>query len=103
VENAVAALLPHGLAQAEAVAGELGMSPRTLARRLAAEEVAFSTIVRELRIALAQRHLADGDLSVSQIAWLLGYREVGAFTHAFRRWTGMTPSEARVQSAASVA
>jgi len=103
VENAVASLLPYGQAQAVAVAAKLGVSPRTLARRLAAEELAFSTIVRELRVVLAHRHLADGDLSISQIAWLLGYREVGAFTHAFRRWTGTTPSEARGQSPAPVA
>jgi AraC-like DNA-binding protein len=34
-------------------------------------------------------------LSISQIAWLLGYREVSALTHAFKRWTGKTPREAR--------
>jgi AraC-like DNA-binding protein len=103
IENAVVPLLPHGQAQADTVAAKLSISPRTLARRLAAEDLAFSTIVRDLRIVLAQRYLADSDLSISQIAWLLGYREVGAFTHAFRRWTGMTPSEARGQTAAPVA
>ena len=44
-----------------------------------------------------ERYLADDSLSISQIAWLLGYQEVSAFTHAFRRWTGKTPREARVR------
>jgi AraC-like DNA-binding protein len=39
--------------------------------------------------------LTEEDLSISQIAWLLGYKEVSAFTHAFKRWTGNTPREAR--------
>jgi AraC-like DNA-binding protein len=54
-----------------------------------------------LRADLAQRHLRDSDLSISQIAWLLGYQEVSAFTHAFKRWTGMTPREMRARDAAS--
>jgi AraC-like DNA-binding protein len=35
----------------------------------------------------------EGDIAVSEVAWLLGYREVGSFSHAFRRWTGKTPRE----------
>jgi AraC-like DNA-binding protein len=99
VENTLAELLPHGPAQVGTVAGKLGMSPRTLSRRLAAEALSFSNIVRELRIALAHRYLTDPELRISQIAWLLGYQEVGAFTHAFRRWTGKTPSKARMRLA----
>ena len=95
VENSVAALLPHGQALANVVAGRLGMSPRTLARRLAADDLTFSKILGELRSTLASRYLAEPALPVSQVAWLLGYGEIGAFSHAFRRWTGMTPSEAR--------
>jgi AraC-like DNA-binding protein len=49
----------------------------------------------ELRVDLAKRQLRDGGLAISQIAWLLGYREVSAFTHAFKRWTGKTPREVR--------
>lgn len=95
VENALAGLLPHGQAQADAIAAKLGMSTRTLARRLKAERLSLSRIVRELRLDLSRRYLADPGLSISQIAWLLGYKEIGAFTHAFRRWTGTTPSVAR--------
>jgi AraC-like DNA-binding protein len=99
LENAIAPLLPHGKAQAGEVARRLGMSRRTLARRLSAEGLTFAGILADLRVDLAKRHLKDGDLAISQIAWLLGYREVSAFTHAFRRWTGKTPSEVRIQEA----
>jgi AraC-like DNA-binding protein len=97
VENAIIPLLPHGKANAGEVARQLGMSHRTLARRLAAEQLTFSEIRTELKTDLARRYLRDGDLPISQIAWLLGYREVSAFTHAFKRWTGTGPRQSRAQ------
>jgi len=98
VENAIASLLPHGKARLDEVARRLGMSPRTLARRLAAEGVTFAGLLNRLRVDLARRHLGDPELSISQIAWLLGYRETSAFTHAFKRWIGKTPREARARA-----
>jgi len=100
-ENAIALLLPHGKARAAEIARRLGMSPRTLARRLASEGLTFSGILDEQKVALARSYLADGDLPVSQIAWLLGYREVSAFTHAFKRWTGTTPRQTRASGNAA--
>jgi AraC-like DNA-binding protein len=91
VENAIAALLPHGETRIENVAQKLRVSPRTLRRKLAAEGVTFAGILEDLRFALAKHYLAEQDLSISRIAWLLGYTEVSAFSHAFRRWTGRTP------------
>jgi AraC-like DNA-binding protein len=93
VENVIVPLLPHGKAQAGEIARRLGISQRTFARRLSAEGLTFSELLENLRSDLAGRYLADGDLAISQIAWLLGYREVGSFSHAFRRWTGKTPRE----------
>jgi AraC-like DNA-binding protein len=95
VENAIVPLLPHGKANAKDVARKLGMSQRTLARHLASEGVTFVKMLQELRLDLAKRDLADRELSITQIAWLLGYREVSAFTNAFKRWTGETPRTAR--------
>ncbi len=97
VENAIAALLPHGQARHDLVAAELGMSARTLTRRLAAEGVSFADILKEVREALAKRYIADRTLPISQIAWLLGYAEISGFTRAFQRWTGIVPSAARAQ------
>jgi len=95
VENAIVPLLPHGAARAGEIARRLGVSQRTFARRLSLEGLTFSDILEGLRSDLAKRYLNDEDLSISQIAWLLGYREVSALTHAFKRWTGKTPREAR--------
>ena len=95
VENAIVPLLPHGKANAKDVAQKLGMSQRTLARHLASEGLTFVKMLQELRLDLAKRDLADRDLSITQIAWLLGYQEVSAFTNAFKRWTGKTPRTAR--------
>ncbi|MBB6411301.1 AraC family transcriptional regulator [Mesorhizobium sangaii] len=95
VENAIAPLLPHAEAQAKAVAEQLGLSERTFARRLAAAGLSFREILDELRRDLALRYLEEPKLQISQIAWLLGFRQQSAFTHACRRWTGKSPSEQR--------
>ena len=95
VENEVALLLPHGEARASTVASKLGVSRRTLARRLASENLTFAGVMQRLKSDLAKRHLADESLSISEIAWLLGYQDASAFTHAFKRWTGKTPRAAR--------
>ena len=95
VERAIPELLPHGKATISEVARQLGLSCRTLSRALSAEGVTFTKILEELRAALARRYLRDRELPISEIAWLLGYREIGSFTHAFKRWTGTTPSQFR--------
>jgi AraC-like DNA-binding protein len=95
VENAIVPLLPHGKIRVSEIARRLGVSQRTLARRLSFEGITFSNVLENLRSDLAERYLIQEDLSISQIAWLLGYQEVSAFTHAFRRWTGQTPREVR--------
>jgi AraC-like DNA-binding protein len=99
VENAITPLLPHGKARTDEVARRLGVSQRTFARRLALEGLTFSDVLGSMKIDLAERYLADEGLSISQIAWLLGYQEVSALTHAFKRWTGKTPRQARSRAA----
>jgi len=95
VERAIAPLLPHGKATVSEVARELGISQRKLARLLSAEGLTFSAILQQFRLDLGKAYITHRDLSISQIAWLLGYGEVSAFTNAFRRWTGTTPREMR--------
>jgi len=99
VENAISSLLPHGRVLAQDIARTLGMSERTLARKLSDEGLNFSEILQRLRQDLAVRYLDDRKLHVSKIAWLLGFRDVSAFTHAFKRWTGRTPSQMRAAHA----
>ena len=99
VENAISSLLPHGRVLVEDVARSMGMSKRTLARRLSDEGLNFTEILQQLRRDLAVRYLDDRKLHVSKIAWLLGFNEVSAFTHAFKRWTGKTPRRMRTAGA----
>src|SRR5262245_50426346 len=98
VENAIALQLPHGNAQLGEIARKLGVSQRTLARRLSSEGLTFTGVLQRLKFDLAKRHLADETLSISEIAWLLGYQHVSAFTHAFKRWTGSAPKAIRKRS-----
>ena len=101
VENAISSLLPHGRVILGDIARSLGMSKRTLARKLSDEGLNFTEILEQLRRDLAVRYLNDRKLHVSKIAWLLGFHEVSGFTHAFKRWTGKTPSQMRTTAAAS--
>jgi AraC-like DNA-binding protein len=101
VENAIVPLLPHGQAKMEEIAKRLGVSRRTLARLLASEGCTFVGIVDALRLDLAKSYLRDQNLRTSEVAWLLGFAEVSAFSHACKRWTGKTPTQ--LQSAESLA
>ena len=95
VENEVQGLLRHGNAQRKTVAKKLAMSTRTLARRLADENTTYEEVVDQLRRSLALQYVEEPSLSLSQIAWLLGYEGSSSFNHAFLRWTGRSPSAAR--------
>lgn len=79
----------------EDVAAKLGLTSRSLQRRLKDEGTAFQALREDVRRELAQRYLADG-LSIAEISFLLGFSEPSAFFRAFKRWTGKTPLESRV-------
>jgi AraC-like DNA-binding protein len=98
VENALARLLPHGQGRMSEVCRELGVSSRTLSRRLTSEGYTFAEVVDELRRDLANRYLREPELTISKIAWLLGYRQTSSFDHAFKRWTGQIPSRVRART-----
>jgi AraC-like DNA-binding protein len=100
VEEIIVQLLPHGDVGASTVARKLGMSSRTLFRKLGCEGTTYAEILESLRTALAKRYLSDDKLPVSEVAWLLGYREVSSLTHAFKRWTGKTPRQFRLSQRA---
>jgi AraC-like DNA-binding protein len=95
VENELQKLLPHGKANRQTVARTLGMSERTLSRRLADEGTTYDELVDQLRRSLALQYIKAPSISVSQIAWLLGYEGSTSFNHAFVRWTGRSPSVVR--------
>ena len=95
VEKIISKSLCRGNIKIGPVARELGMSVRTLARRLRKGGVSFTKILDELRRKEALRHLRDPDVRLTQIAFYLGYSQPAAFSRAFNRWTGLTPLEWR--------
>jgi AraC-like DNA-binding protein len=102
IENVIAPLLPHEKIRLSKIANKLGLSTRTLVRRLESEQLSLTEIIRELRYDLAKRYLKKTSFSISNIAWLLGYVDVSAFTNAFKQWTGTTPKQARSEQASKM-
>jgi AraC-like DNA-binding protein len=86
----VRAALASGGCTLAGTARGLGVSTRTMQRRLAAEGTSFAAVVDALRRELACTYL-DRRVPIPEIAALLGYADGTAFHHAFRRWTGSTP------------
>jgi len=79
----------------EAVADHLHVSRRTLNRRLSAIGTSYKEIVSEIRKRQAVEYLSGTRFSIDEIAYRLGYREPSNFSKAFRRWTGLSPSQYR--------
>ncbi|MGP4846059.1 helix-turn-helix domain-containing protein [Marinobacter sp. 1Y8] len=77
----------------EAIASQLSMSSRTLHRRLQSEGVSFRDLVQNARITRAKHYLVNDRFSVTETAYRLDYQDSANFTRAFRKATGMTPSE----------
>lgn len=94
VRRALGAALSSDDAQLEAVAKRLGMTGRSLQRRLRDEGAVFQSVRDDARRDLADRYLGQG-LSFAEISFLLGFSEPSAFFRAFKRWTGITPFERR--------
>ena len=80
---------------AEQIAERLAMSPRTLRRRLAEEGYSFQEAKNLAREKHAKYYLGQTNMSLSEIAFELGYSELSAFSRAFRSWAGETPQSYR--------
>jgi len=85
-------------ASIEMIARALGVSTRTLQRTLAAEGTTFRRVCDEVAAVVARRHLEERKLSIAEVALLLGFDDVSAFSRAFRRWTGTSPARFRAAS-----
>ncbi len=90
VRRALWSMLPGGRPDLWRTAEELGVSVRTLQRRLGEEGSSFSRVLDELRRDLSNELLADRSISVSEVAFMLGYSEPSAFQRAYRRWWGVS-------------
>jgi AraC-like DNA-binding protein len=91
VASEVRAALPDGYPSIQRVARKLGLSARSLQRRLEERRANYQQIVDRVRLDTARRLLADSSLSVAQIAFLTGFSDTTGFNRAFRRWTGQNP------------
>jgi AraC-like DNA-binding protein len=100
VADAISRELPSGPPSVKRVAARLGLSPRTLQRRLAEADTRFQALVSMTRQTLARRLLLETNHSLPEIGFLLGFSEASAFHRAFRRAFGVTPAAFRKQNAA---
>lgn len=87
--------LQRGDVTMDDVAQQLAMSRRTLHRRLSEQSICFGTLLRRVREQLAKQYLTQANLSLTEIALLLGYAEHSVFSRAFKQWTGETPRHYR--------
>ncbi len=97
VESLLMPVLHTGEVAMEAIAQRMGVSRQTLFRRLKAEGVTFEKVLDELRHRLALHYLSGRKASVNETGYLVGFSDPAAFSRAFKRWTGKSPSEMRGQ------
>ncbi len=93
----VARTLSQGIPRISDVAAQLGMSGRTLQRRLSEREYSYQALVDEARRELAERLLKETQYPLAEVAFLTGFSEQSAFNRAFRRWAGQTPRSFRLK------
>ena len=98
VESLLLPVLHTGQATVDHVATELGLSRQTLFRKLKAEGVTFEKVLDELRHKMALRYLNGKNVSVNETAYRLGFSDPAAFSRAFKRWTGSSPSTMRAKT-----
>jgi AraC-like DNA-binding protein len=95
VREAIKEGLPGGEARVEPVCRGLGVSPRTLQRKLRDEGTTFLKLLEETQRALAEFYLRKPEVAICEVSYLTGFSQPSAFHRAFRRWTGLTPKEFR--------
>ncbi|MEQ9002367.1 MAG: AraC family transcriptional regulator ligand-binding domain-containing protein [Pseudomonadales bacterium] len=98
VRMEVARALSGGVPKISDIAGKMGMTSRTLQRRLGERALAYQALVDDARRELAERLLRTTDYPLQEIAFLTGFAEQSGFNRAFRRWAGQTPRSYRLAS-----
>jgi AraC-like DNA-binding protein len=100
VREAISEGMLSGASDESAIAGHIGVTTRTLRRRLADAGLSFREIRHALLRTRAEDMLRDHRLPIAEVSYLLGYAEPSTFHRAFRSWTGLTPSEWRERESA---
>ena len=98
VEFTLRPMLASGEPGVQAVSKQLGMSGRTLQRRLGEVGLTFADCLAAVRLDQAKALLLEGDLEIKEVAFLLGYAGSPALCKAFSRWTGLSPRAFRLQA-----
>ena len=93
VQKKLFQLIPSGCFGLENVAEEFGINTRTVQRNLAVENIKFNQIVKSVQKIMAFNYLESKELSIEEIAYLVGYTETSSFYRAFKKWTGKTVSQ----------
>lgn len=93
VQQLLRSFLPSGRVTIEQIADYMLLSTRTLQRCLAEEGTSFQNLLDKTRQAMATRYLRDSAISLTELAGLLGYSDLSAFSRAFQRWFGQSPRE----------
>ncbi|WP_214630174.1 AraC family transcriptional regulator [Paenibacillus agaridevorans] len=96
VKYIIKGMLSSGRPEMKTVAKELGMSERTLQRRLVREATSFKVLLSKSRHEQALHYLANDMLDIKEVAFLVGYEDQNSFYRAFRGWEGVTPAYWRV-------
>jgi AraC-like DNA-binding protein len=94
-KGAIVKLLPSGKISDDKVAGELFMSVRSMQRNLQKRDTTFGQLLDQVRQELAKEYVTDKNISLTEVAFVLGFSEQSVFSKAFKRWTGRTPSDVR--------
>ncbi|MEJ8473683.1 AraC family transcriptional regulator [Roseibium algae] len=97
IYDTVSASLKDGRPDLQSISDTLGMSTRSLQRTLEAEGLTFRELLDQVRKALAVRYLADKSKKINEVAYLLGYSDLSAFSRAAKGWFGVSPREYRRQ------
>lgn len=87
--------LPNQMASLESISERLRMTPRTIQRKLASENTSYLELVENVRRNLAMEYLKTTALTMEEVAVRLGYSDAPSFSHAFKRWTGVSPGSIR--------
>lgn len=98
VHSSLLELLPTGESSIENVANKLGISKRTLQRRLKDESTSFKDVLNQTREKLARYYLKNSSTSGGEISFLLGFDDPNSFFRAFQTWTGTTPESYRKET-----
>lgn len=97
VKDLLRLVLKQQAPPSQMIADMLGMSSRTLQRKLDEEGTRYKGSLNELRLELALYYLKNTDLSFDSIAYQLGYAEAGSFYRSFKHWTGRTAGSYRIE------